>query len=189
MVDGLDIYEFGIGGGASLSQLLRAAAAHSKTIRQVNGFDSFQGLPQEEEDIPRHDDWEPGSFDARVTTESATPEEARQKVLQYLKENNPEQNIKLIGGWFADTLNQGAVRLYDMRAASYINIDSDLYISCRQALEFIFANKLYVKGTIIRYDDFYGGRDHGEALAHDEMIARYNIECEQMKIGCYYIIK
>ena len=83
-----------------------------------------------------------------------------------------------------------------MRPALYVDIDTDIYVSTYQALDWLCANKLLVPGSIIGYDDFKWGLNlskkgaktkgaaqvvDGEARAHDEvLVKKYGLKMDKL---------
>lgn len=164
-----DIYEFGVYGGKSLEILLHNLKVNNIPYRNVYGFDSFVELPEEETGVQIVPDWAPGSFNA-CKLYNASIEETKnfiRKRTNYIP--------YLIDGFFKDTLNEETIKKYDMKKASFINIDCDLYVSTCEILEFIYSNNLFQIGTIIRYDDFNVPHYMGEPRAHREIGDKYGL--------------
>ena len=75
-----------------------------------------------------------------------------------------------------------------MRPALYVEVDCDLYVSTRQALEWMIESGLIVNGTLIGYDDWFaGGRAGGEALAHKEVVAKYKLKLKALSPQIYLV--
>ncbi len=121
--------EFGVWKAESINFF--AALINPKIIY---GFDSFEGLP--ENWIERNSK---GDFNMKGQLPMV------------------RKNVKLIRGWFDDTLPKFIKRQKNMKAA-FIHIDSDLYSSAMT----IFNNiaSLDLDGTIILFDEFYGYRGY-----------------------------
>lgn len=141
--DGLTL-EFGVFHGLSISVL----AEHTKGV--VDGFDSFEGLPEA---------WIAGENAGAYTTHGRQPA--------------VPQNVRLHQGWFADTVppfmskTSAPVRL--------AHIDCDLYSSTMTVLTSIGKN--LTPGSVLVFDDFLGypgARDH-EFRAWNEFVAANNI--------------
>ena len=175
---GGQVYEFGTYGGLSLLCLLKELIRLQLKVDNVYCFDSFIGLPQEIPDIPKHNEWFEGNFNALELYDVKTPEEVIILIKERIKEF--DYNVNFIPGWFKDTLNLETIQKYSMQPASYVNIDVDLYSSTLEVLEFLFYYKLIQVGTIIRYDDWlsqqYSNGDLGESKAHYELTSKYNIK-------------
>lgn len=137
------------------------------------GFDSFQGLPPEPTDTLSHSVWGPGDFS---TNGNINPELL----------NKPD--LKIVDGWFCDTLTDGIAEEFGDKKVGLLHIDCDIYTSTIEALEFIVKHKLLVDGTIVVYDDWGGWRqvglseeqqyDIGEGRAHREICEKYNLNFE-----------
>ena len=128
--------EFGVWSGKTINIL-------SKYADKIYGFDSFIGLPTPATD--NRTDWRQTHFD-------------RKGVLP--KVNN---NVKLIKGWFNDTLKNFLDN--NNNNVSVLHIDSDLYSSAKYVLNTL--KHLLVNGTIVIFDELinYSGFKEGELLA------------------------
>lgn len=157
-----DIMEFGTYRGDSLLLLEKLCDAHEVEYRLALGFDSFEGLPEEQQGISTHPVFRQGLF-------SDVPSTSALRKGKYIK------------CWF-NQLEQNLIKKLDIRPAKLIHIDCDLYISTMDALSFVFDNNLAKAGTVIVYDEFksveplFAG---GEAKAHREISQKYNIEFEE----------
>ena len=96
----------------------------------------------------------------------------------------------------SESLTSDLVRQHGMRPALYVDIDTDIYVSTYQALDWLCANKLLVPGSIIGYDDFKWGLNlskkgaktkgaaqvvDGEARAHDEvLVKKYGLKMDKL---------
>lgn len=144
--DGL-VLEFGVRFGTSIRVL-------SKLVEHVDGFDSFEGLPDEWHHEPK------GSY----TTKGVIP-----KV---------PANVALHAGWFADTLPQflaehdGPVR--------FVNVDCDIYSSTKTVLE-LLAPRIVV-GSVIVFDEYIGNEHwrEDEFKAFQEAVSRYGWQYEYL---------
>lgn len=150
-----DYYEFGVYKGDSIIPASIMAKNNNLKMRFF-GFDSFNGLPN-----PRKEEieFEKGSFNVskKYTINR----------INYFK----AKEIKLIKGFFEKTLNEKTKEDYKMEKAKIVYIDSDLYKSCKEALN--FSKSLLQDGTIIMFDDWYcfGGKNNrGEQKAIKEWL-------------------
>jgi len=162
-----DIYQFGVYTGGSMFSMHRKI----KRYNTMWGFDSFQGLPQEEKGLQiegKH--WLPGGFSSKGALKADTPEDAMNRVKKYL--NN--SRVRLVMGFFNETLP--AVSLSETRKALIADIDSDLYISAKQALHWLFYNNIATLGTLVRYDDWNRNVTWGESKAHAEITQECRIK-------------
>ena len=148
-------YEFGVYSGKSIVEI----ANNIVDIEVIYGFDSFEGLPdntdkERKDSIAKSDfyQWKSGDFDASSLYKT-------KDVKSFLSEifvENLNTPVHLIKGWFSETLNKETIRSYDLKPASYIDIDVDTYSSCCEVLDFVFANQIAVSGTVIGFDDWGG---------------------------------
>lgn len=163
-----DVYQFGVAEGYSLRGLVQVYG------RQTWAFDTFAGMPDPEHGEPtfeRH--WRRGAFRPHKNTAIELP------LLGTLA-----SKVKTIVGPFKESLKPGMAASYGMRPAVYLDIDADLYSSALTALDWMFAEGLVVKGTVIGYDDYWdlackhrsaNIERFGEARAHAEIAAKYNV--------------
>lgn len=138
--DGL-LVEFGVANGASLRHLA------GLTSRQVHGFDSFGGLPE---------DW-------HGTKEKSGAFTQRGKLPKV------PANVTLHPGWFNDTL-PGFVAA-NPGPAALVHVDCDIYSST--VTIFSELRERIVPGTVIVFDEYFnypGWRAH-EYKAFQEFIA------------------
>ncbi|NQT29337.1 MAG: class I SAM-dependent methyltransferase [Candidatus Saganbacteria bacterium] len=181
MIEG-DYLEFGSASGSTFISAFRALeeAFHnaytpsfwnteqdcierSKSWRKMRffAFDSFQGLPKPTGvDCLSHDFVE-GKFSH--SQEDFKKNIARQGILQ--------NRTVIVPGWFKDTLNANLVKKHNIKKASIVHIDCDLYESAKQVLAFV--TPLLVDGTVIIFDDWYcykGDPSLGEQRACSEWL-------------------
>jgi len=139
--------EFGVFYGLSLSIL----AQHTKGT--VDGFDSFQGLPEP---------WIAGEGVGAYTTNGRRPEVA--------------SNVRLHDGWFADTVAPFIAQT--STPVRFAHIDCDLYSSTATVLAAIKKN--LTPGSVLVFDDFLGfpgAREH-EFKAWNEFAAANSVKFE-----------
>lgn len=140
------ILEFGVFKGGTINHLA------TLTDQTIYGFDSFTGLPEP---------WEkgPGQIEDRWDVKGKHP-----KV---------PDHVKLIDGWFEDTISQWQKDHKD--PIKFLHIDSDLYSSCRTIL-YKLVHQIS-PGTIILFDELFGYPywEQGEWKALQEWIKEYNI--------------
>ena len=120
------IAEFGVKSATTINQLASKEKLKKKTIY---GFDSFIGLPE---------DW------------SGT-KTLKGQLSNLGKLPKVNKNVKLIAGWFKETLPEFIKEHQDNFAL--IHIDCDLYQSTKDI--FINIDKKIGKGTIIIFDEFF----------------------------------
>ena len=125
------------------------------------GFYSFEGFPEVSK-IDKHNSRIKKGFLSKYTYDNA---------LALFKEYT---NVKLVKGFFEDTLGQ-----YDGGGIAILHLDCDIYQSYRTCL-----NKLYdmvIDGGIIMFDEYYReywtyGKYAGAPLAIDEFFEGKNQE-------------
>lgn len=164
-----DIAEFGTNSGRSSSALACAANMFSET-KKLLCFDSFEGLPiiNSEVDLEHKDVkigvWQENSFCDLTDGE-----------LGYLlKTLLPQDRVVIFKGWFKDSLPT----LGSNVKLALVHIDSDLYESAVDVLEYIFANELVSNGCVVLFDDFncsFASNELGERKAWREVVQKYRI--------------
>ena len=172
--ESMDIYEWGVFIGISMRALsvqLKDAAVHFRTMW---GFDSFQGLPGETGGSEEHPEVErfkffEGAFSAAGTLGLYSYTKLRHAILHYVDDTR----VHLVRGYYNESLN--AERAERARPALYVDVDCDLYTSTFTALDWMFANRLIVPGTLIGYDDWVQGGPTGEQRAHHELMTKYAV--------------
>ena len=140
------ICEFGVYSGNTINHIA------SLTSRKVYGFDSFKGLPER-----WRDGFRKGHFE--VTT---------------LPKVRP--NVRLIKGWFSDTLPV-FIKEHD-ESIGFLHVDCDLYSSTKTIFEFL-ESRIH-PGCIIVFDEYfnYPEWEDGEFRAFQEFIARTELKYE-----------
>jgi hypothetical protein len=181
-----DVYEFGVYTGGTLKDISSQLDFYSIPARKIWGFDSFEGLPIEEEGkMLEGKHWNEGAFSACDALNIWNWEELENVILEKIN----RKNVKLIKGFYSETLNKILIKENDFKPAMFVNIDVDLYISTIDVLTWLFENKLVTIGTVIRYDDVnFIPETEGELLAHKEMCEKYKVECERLNKH-YFIIR
>ncbi|MFK7850339.1 MAG: TylF/MycF/NovP-related O-methyltransferase [Akkermansiaceae bacterium] len=143
------ILEFGVFRGITINQL-----AGIFPERQINGFDSFLGLPEDWKGFRQSDE----NFD-------------RRGVMPTVK-----SNVKLHQGWFEETLP------VFMKAASepvaLAHVDCDIYSSTVTVLDCLAPN--LVEGSIVVFDEFfnYPSFKIHEYKAFYEFVEQYGFKFE-----------
>ena len=144
-----DLYQFGVFAGRSLRDLVRIFQP-TPYLHAVWGFDTFTGMPDSSHDnVTLTKEWATGRF--TIGGPSRIP-----RVLRYVtRDNTTTLPIDFVVGEYQHSLTPTLVRERGMAAASYIDIDCDTYTSSLVALDWMFAQRLVVPGTVIGYDDFW----------------------------------
>jgi hypothetical protein len=129
------ILEFGIFEGYSISEILKYTVDYNMP-NKVFGFDSFQGLPKDE------GVWGKGQFCSTLDN-----------TLSNIKNVTDATALTLVEGFFVDSLTPELKSKFNK--VSLIHVDSDLYESCCQVLN--FCKDLIKPGTFILFDEWSGG--------------------------------
>jgi hypothetical protein len=190
-----DYLEFGVFKGDRLTQAYETAEFITKRIRRGGdpylskastdnleqmrfiGFDSFEGLPKANDidKAPGQEEWiGEGGFAA--TLDEVTRLMPRRGI--------QTGRIKLVKGWFNETLTPETKRNLGIKAVAVAYIDCDYYESAVPALEFI--TDLLVDGSIIIFDDWWiyrGRKDRGEQRAFYEWKEKHNIQTQEFIPG------
>jgi hypothetical protein len=180
------LYQFGVYKGHSIVTAFDALKEVGKNIDTVYGFDSFEGLPERTNEerqaaIEKHGfyEWESGQFSSN---EFYGVDDSK-GFLQTVFDKYLDTEVKLIKGWFEDTLNHDAVKKHDLdlKPAAYIDVDVDTYTSSVEVLDFVFSEGIAVAGTVIGFDDWGGtpdwkGMGDGVSRACKETIEKYKLD-------------
>lgn len=156
-----DYLEFGVYNGTSLSIMHKVMNELNISNARLFGFDSFEGLPKEaaSDDLGR---WKPGEFHS---TYKFTHQNLSKKGIDWKK-------TFLIKGWFSNTLNDNLIQKYNIKKASVIMVDCDLYSSTCDVLK--FCAPLLTDRAFIIFDDWnshqLAEKDLGEKKAFDEFL-------------------
>ena len=160
--------EFGVCRGTSTvcvhQVLVNKGLEHIRLI----GFDSFEGLPPEAEG----EGWAPGSFHSTIGT-----------TRRNLKKNGVNmEKVELVKGWYKDTLNQETIDRLNIKKASIMMIDCDIYTASKEALT--FCGPLIDENAVIIFDD-WGWMEEvgktGQKEAFDEFLKAFpHLEAEPL---------
>ena len=140
--NGMSLYTFGVFFGDSLYFF-----RHEFPKATLLGFDSFTGLPAEKPGEVARRGWVPGTFNTHLP----------RLVIQRLHEDLgtwplPSQRTFFKRGFFNVSLTPTLAA--KLPKAAIVDVDSDIYVSAYQALDWVFANQLAAVGTLIVYDDW-----------------------------------
>jgi len=164
-----DYFEFGVCHGTSLlimyDELLHARLANVRLF----GFDSFAGLPPDNEGM-----WKTGWYSADYDD-----------VVQSLN-NHPVDwtRVQLVKGFFSETLTGKLIAQHNIRKASIIMIDCDMYSSAKESLD--FCGSLILDEAVIIFDDWnpLAQQNRGEKRAFEEFLQE-NPDIKAVEIGSY----
>jgi hypothetical protein len=141
--------EFGVWKGESINYF-------AKRLSRIYGFDSFEGL---------REDWKgwdrpAGSFDLRGRLPQVV------------------ENVRLIKGWFNDTVPNFLVRCPEPFA--FVHIDCDTFEATEVVLSLIGSH--LTAGTVLVFDEYFGyrGWQCGEFKAWNNYVYRTNTEYEYL---------
>ena len=141
--------EFGVSTGRTINYISQF------TTREVYGFDSFEGLPEK---------WRDG-FDKGVFDQDGEPPIVK-------------DNVKLIKGWFNETL-PGFIKTHNKKV-SFIHMDADLYSSTKcifdNIKDYIDNDCIIIFDELVNYPGFDG--ETGELKAFYEFITENNVNYE-----------
>jgi hypothetical protein len=190
-----DYLEFGVFRGDRLVQAYETATFLTKWIRSGKdpyikkastrsleamrfiGFDSFEGLPKASPiDVAEGQEEWIGEGGFAASLEEVTALMPKQAIA--------DGRIKLVKGWFNQTLTAATREALEIRSAAIVYVDCDYYESTVPALEFI--TDLLVDGSILIFDDWFifrGRSDRGEQRAFYEWKERHRIQLKEFIPG------
>ena len=158
--------EFGVFTGSSFNFAIkvnkRIEKIFGKTDCEFVGFDSFKGFGQikKEDENPR--------FKDHIFSVN------EEKVLKNINKCAKGQKMRIIKGFFQDTIKNKTTLDFNINKARIVMIDCDLKEPAQLALEFI--KPAIQEGTIILFDDFAffkGNKDKGECGAFNDFKKKY----------------
>jgi O-methyltransferase len=152
-----DYLEFGVYRGESLIRAHDLARVYRLNDMRFFGFDSFQGLPEADQDIKRY----------RAGQYSCSLEAVTQTLNKY--------GVKAIltKGFFDTSLDEKVGKSLNLKKAAIVLIDSDLYMSALAALNFV--TPYIQEGTVVLFDSWFSHRGNpgkGEARAYSEWLKK-----------------
>jgi hypothetical protein len=165
-----DIAEFGTMTGRTAADLA-SALAHFDDSRRLLLFDSFQGLPVTSSAVDRDSPhvkagiWRPGACQGISKT----------RLFQMCRRYLPEDRIVIFDGWFCNTLPT----LSAETRLALLHIDSDLYQSAKDVLNFVFTHGMVSTGAMIHFDDWNCNRADphcGERRAWSETVSEFSVQ-------------
>ncbi len=122
-------------------------------------FDSFQGLPELDGVDKQTADFAAGQY-------SASMDEFKANIVG---SGVDLDRVVCVPGWFEDTCTAATIQRHQMKQASIIWVDCDLYSSAATVLNFV--TPLLQDGTVVIFDDWYAYRGNprlGEQRAFAE---------------------
>ena len=153
--------EFGVFTGSSFIFAMKANKKIEKIFGKMDcefiGFDSFKGFGK----IKKNDE-NPRFVDSVFSVDE-------EKVLKNIEKCSKGQKMRIVKGFYEDTIKNKTTRDLNIDKARVIMIDCDLKESTRLALDFIKPS--IQEGTIILFDDFVffkGSKEKGEYAAFSD---------------------
>lgn len=181
----INVFEAGLYVGNTAYRIIDNMQKKGIEINNFTAADSFCGLPEEKQGVVRSADWAPGNFSAIEAFGTSSIDDAVELVQNKIKPIYP-QGIRIIVGWFNETLNIDLAKTVD--GIDFFHCDTDLFISTEESLNWLFSNKIINRNCIVRYDDYASCNDSfGQKLAHIRATHRYNIEWEKLSYNCYRV--
>ncbi len=172
-----DIAEFGTMTGrtaislaTAVNTINRSQGVNSKNNKKIHFFDSFEGLPPSNLAIDKNSihvkngKWVEGKCKGLNATQFT------KLISKYLE----RRNFIVYKGWFNKTLSN----LPSSTKLSLIHIDSDLYESAIDVLEYLFKNRHISNGSVILFDDWNcnaADPNFGERRAFKEVCDKFSI--------------
>lgn len=145
-----DLIECGVAAGSQIAMMQQTLIKNQK-IRQIWGFDSFEGIPYATE----KDTTQPaiGEIDQNklgLLETTGVSAHSLESVLQNFERYElPVDNLNLVKGWFEETIEPHSKQIDKI---ALLRLDGDLYRSTYVCLKHLF--KKVVKGGIIIIDDY-----------------------------------
>ena len=137
-----DYFEFGVFKGRTFTYAFHSIS-REKQNSLLYAFDSFEGFP------------EPDSVDKVFERfKEGEASSSQEYFMRYLKKHKVDINlIRVVPGWYDDTLTQQTREKLGLKQASVIYIDCDMYKSTVPVLAFI--RPLLQDGTVLLFDDWF----------------------------------
>ena len=198
--DEKDIYQFGVFTGTGL----RKIADSVPKAPRIWGFDSFQGIPPETSD--EVESWKSpngkkkshfleGGYSAAAALGDTSVSSVVRKVAARVGHS---QRVTLVPGYFNETLSDELLQRHQLRPALLVDMDADIYLSAMQALDWLFAHRLIVPSTFVRYDDWprfnathgrHAGTNFlGQARAHYELSEKWDVRWKMVALGAVQVV-
>lgn len=153
-------YEFGVGRGRTMMRYIKALKLYCRLTGidpysySIFAFDSFEGLPPKESARDDHPGWHQQQFNFGI-------EEIKRRLASQLDLNRG--TVRLIKGFFNDSLTAELAAELSSRPPSIVTIDVDYYSSAKTVLEWL--SRFAPSGCLFYFDDlwaFYGHPEMGE---------------------------
>jgi hypothetical protein len=177
-------YQFGIYSGNTFIHIYRLFLKYNLIPEKIWGADSFIGLPEEEKNVDKNPIWVKNEFSSQYLFGTNNNNEIINAIMNRIKDEDRKIDYEFIEGYFNESLNNNFLKK-NPKPAFWIDVDVDLFVSTMDLLDFMFKNKLIVKGTILSYDDWDGINfwNGGECLAHYKMAEKYKVNFEKIRVS------
>lgn len=165
-----DIYEFGVGAAQSTRKIVEYIKDNFDRRINLFGFDTFQGLPKEDENVELFPKYQPGAFAQDFSWSS--------RVYQTVNYEHFYMNYKLYKDLSIHDCNTDL-----HNKAILVHFDCDLYISTKQAMIWLFDNNLIQTNTLFAFDEFSSTKhdwNGGESKAFYEIVGIYGCKTKQV---------
>ncbi len=178
-----DLVECGVAQGGCAALMALIAFENNKNARKLWLFDSYEGLPEtSENDFSSKNKRSAGKFIRPLSQGSCLGTYEQVESLLFSKLNMNRKNIKMVKGWFKNTLPEYKNKIDKI---SVLRIDADWYESTKCCLENLYDN--VVKNGFIIIDDY--GTCFGAKKAVDEFLKMKKLSVELIhdrRGGCYF---
>ena len=151
----------------------------------VHGFDSFAGLPEDWENGQRRDDGTPLFQAGSFNVQGEVPEMSTlwENLNLSTKAGAYPGNVAFHKGWFRDTVPHFFES--NQEPVAFVHADADLYSSTLTFLTEICERKLFRKGSVVTFDEFWNFENwmEGEYRAWTEIASKYQLKYRYL---CYH---
>ena len=159
-----DYLEFGVFSGTSISCMYQVLQEFNLPQVRLFGFDSFEGMP-ESSATEDEGTWEPGQFKFGIEYTKGI-----------LTARGIDWNrVLLTKGWFCNTLTPEFRQQHQIKKASILMVDCDIYSSTVDVLK--FCEPLIQDEVVVFFDDWNSNhladKNLGEKKAFDEFLAAH----------------
>jgi O-methyltransferase len=164
--------ECGVAAGSQIGAM-QQALMDSKEDRVIYGFDSFEGIPfatKEDTEQPGIGQVDKDKLGVLETT-GISSHSLEDVLLNFKLWNLPTNNLKLIKGWFQDTIKPASEDIVEI---AMLRLDGDLYESTKIPLQYLYDK--VSKGGIIIIDDWNlaGCKKAIKEVIHHKKIKMFN---------------
>lgn len=159
-----DYLEFGTYNGRTFTQAYELSKKYNIRNMRFIAFDSFKGLPKPNHKEKMNERFYQGQYSC-----------SKDEFIEILKSSKVDlSKVKIISGYFDDTLNDELKKELKLVNAAIVWIDCDLYESTVPVLEFI--TDIIDNSTFVVFDDWFsfgGNPNMGEIKAFNEFVKKH----------------